>query len=140
MCAVLLAGCAVRPSSDDFRVTTSITQDIALEGRRSIVLQCFCPKVEIRRDATLVAARLTIVGTYDSVGYHGKQEPPTSIPYERLAFVETRDPESVTLVSRERTYMHHAMVVEALTIDAPSGINVRIDSLQSHQLEDRRVE
>ncbi|HVJ61593.1 MAG TPA: hypothetical protein VM555_02640 [Tahibacter sp.] len=126
--------------SNDFAVSTTITQEVALDGRHMIVVQCFCPNVEVRRDTKLVSARLTIFGHYDSVGYHGEQEPPKSIPYEQLAFVERRDPESVTLVSRERSFMHHASTVRKLTIDAPPGIGVRFDSLQWHQLEERKVD
>ena len=137
---IALAGTAVTQTSDDFDISTTITQNVSLRGLKTIVIRCHCPKREIRHDAKRDDLRLQIHGNYSSVGYHGKQDKPRSIPREQLAFVEQWGANSLTLVSHEATYMHHAMAVVELDIDAPAGVDVQIDPIPADDLEGRRVE
>ncbi|HJU39671.1 MAG TPA: hypothetical protein VJ724_08875 [Tahibacter sp.] len=137
--AMLFAGCAVR-ASDDFDVSTTITQNVALRGLKSVVVRCYCPKRDIRHDAKHDDLRLQIHGNYSSVGYHGNQEKPTSVPREQLAFVEQWGANSLTLVSHEQTYIHHALIVVDLDIEAPAGVDVRIEPIPADELEGRRID
>lgn len=135
-----LAGTACGQTSDDFDVSTTITQNVSLRGLKTVVVRCHCAKREIRHDANTSDLRLQIHGNYSSVGYHGNQKKPTSIPRERLAFVEQWGANSLTLVSREATYMHHALAIVKLDIDAPADVDVRVEPIPAAELEGRQVE
>jgi hypothetical protein len=136
---LLITRPAVGVTPDDFSVSGRITQDISVQGTRTVVIRCFCPNREVRRDAAAKGMRLRIEGTHSSVGYHGLQEKPTRLDEDLLRFVERWDGESLTIESREYTYIHHAFILDKLDIVAPPALAVIVKPLDRNELEGRRV-
>ncbi|MBL8297220.1 MAG: hypothetical protein JNN30_02625 [Rhodanobacteraceae bacterium] len=83
---------------------------------------------------------LEIAATYDSVGYHGKQEKPERIEDTRMRFVTRRDGDALVLESRERSMMHHAFVLNRVDLALPDGVALQLELISSSALEGRHVE
>lgn len=123
---LVVLGCATR--SDDFSVSGSSRQRIALAGAQVVILTCHCPALTVERFPDGNEVILQITATHSSVGYHGPQHKPTAVAPDLLRFSETRggNNDVVTLRSAEYRRMHHSLRIDALRIVVPEHVELRI--------------
>lgn len=138
---VVLGACArPRPVSDnnDFSITAQSQQQVALDGIRQVVLRCYCFRRRVVEVTGLPQIEIASTTTYDSVGYHGQQDKPKTIDDAALHFIERREGDTLILESRERTYMHHAFLLNDLEVRIPAGLPHTVEQITREQLEGRR--
>jgi hypothetical protein len=83
---------------------------------------------------------LDIAGRFSIVGYHGSREKAgvRDLSGPELGFSVSRPDDTLTLSSPEWTFIHHALLIDHLTITLPESIAIRFRQLSSDQLEGRR--
>lgn len=125
--------------AQDFSVRGSIEQKLDLENIEQIVLHCHCQNSFKRTQSVTGNFKLKISGTYDSVGYHGNQHIPSEMPSSMLDFTELRSNSTLTLISRERTFIHHAFLIDDLELIIPDSIDVQLRKVARYELEGRNI-
>ena len=134
MALVATAGCSML---NDYRVSGGAKQTVDLEGIREVTVECYCREsVRIHYDET-EALRLDITGELSSVGYHGRQSKPATVPPGMLRFSVVREGDRLTLSSSEYTYIHHAFIIERLGLAAPRDVALVFHPLKWGELEGR---
>lgn len=126
MCSAFVGvGCS--HVSDDFMVTGRRQQRITLGDASEVVIRCDCPDRQIllgKVDGVLV---IDARGRYGSVGYHGEQDRPRSMPDDLMDFAAVREGGTVILQSKEYAYMHHRHLLTKVQVRAPRGVQVRFE-------------
>jgi hypothetical protein len=134
-----VSACASNEESPDYSVSGKAEQLIPAGDAAIVVVRCYCPRHEIlgaRQDGFVdVQAQ----GTKSSEGYHGTQATPTSVPVEALRFVVNRQGKEMVLESRESTYIHHALILDHVSVAAPTNVSVRFEVIGWDALEGRSV-
>lgn len=127
-----LAGCASR--SDDFMVTDRHRQEILLEGATEVVVRCYCPERVWKQHAGIAKLIIDARGSFSSIGYHGAQDRPDSMPAGMQTFDLHKEGPVVVLKSREWTYIHHANLLSRIVVHSPSDVTVRFDPISWNEL------
>ena len=137
MMVSLLIGLVSSASAEDFNLDESFTQSVQIEDIDFVQIYCYCSnRIDIVRDETENLV-LEIEANHSSIGYHGNQEIPDKIPEELLKFSVDKNANSLSLLSKEYTFIHHAFIIESLEIRVPSGVRVKITPIEYKQLEGR---
>lgn len=123
--------------SSDYSVTSRLEQIIDAQAIDTIHIHCYCRSGFVRRTSTNNEFMLKVIGTMDSVGYHGSQSIPKEVPKELLSFKETRNSSFLKLASREFTFIHHAYMIDSLEIIVPDKTKVILLRLDRRELEGR---
>jgi hypothetical protein len=119
----------------------SYHQAIQLTTETEVVVESSMPeaKVVVQRgiDRQVI---LDITGRFSIAGYQGSREKAGArdLSGPELAFSVSRSTGTLTLSSPEWTYIHHALLLDHLTITLPESITLQIRRISSDQLEGRR--
>lgn len=123
--AITCVGCS--HSSDDFMVKGKQQQRVTLGDASEVVIRCDCPDREILPGKLNGVLVIDARGRYGSVGYHGDQDKPRSMPEDLMTFAATREGGTVILQSKEYAYMHHRHLLTKVRVHAPRGVQVRFE-------------
>jgi hypothetical protein len=138
--ATCLMGCSVPVRSSDFLVSSSHTQSVPIAGSRRVVVSCYCPTSSATESSTIDELQLRVAGSYSSVGYHGHQERPRTVPVELMQFKVSEDNDELRLESREFTFIHHRFLLNRVEVLYPIGTTVTFEPVPGSALEGRHVE
>jgi len=128
-------------SSTDFYIRNATVQRIAVPRDQTIVIKCYCPSRKATEDANSTELELRFSGTFSSVGYHGDQKKPSSIPEKFMRFTVTKNGSKLTIESHEFQFIHHLFVIDELEVVYPRGSGgVAFDPLSGNSLEGRHIE
>ncbi|WP_435315094.1 hypothetical protein [Cellulophaga fucicola] len=132
---LLTASC----SGQDFSINDFITQKLESKNKKILIVECYCDNsVTVKKtDDTLIT--INVKGNLSSLGYHGKQTTPKKIDKETLLFkvVETND--TITIISKEWTHMHHRYLIKDLNISIPKNMKYEIKKILGVDLEGRKI-
>ena len=124
--------------AEDFNVDGVFTQSVQVNNIELLQLHCYCSNnIDIVRD-NAEAIVLEIEANFSSLGYHGTQRIPDSIPESLLKFEANSSGSLLILSSHEYTVIHHAMIIKSLKIHVPSGIRFQLIPIEYNQLEGRK--
>jgi hypothetical protein len=142
--ALCLSVCGfAQPSSAQvfFDSSQAYHQAIRLMSETEVIVESSMPqeKVEVQRgtDGQVI---LSIVGRFSIAGYHGSRADAGAhaITGSDVAFRVSRTPDTLTLSSPEWTYIHHALLIDRLTIALPDAMAITFRRISSDELEGRR--
>jgi hypothetical protein len=122
-----VAGVGCSHVSDDFMVTGRRQQRVTLRDASEVVIRRDCPDRQILPSKADGALVIDARGRYGSLGYHGDQDKPRSMPDDLMDFATTREGARVILQSREFAYMHHRHLLTKVQVRAPRGVRVRFE-------------
>lgn len=121
--------------SQDYSVSDSTTQIIKANQAKFLLIECYCQdKAEVKKTKNEFIS-LNIIGNISSVGYHGEQTIPKGINEKRLLFKIEENNDTIRLISKEKTVMHHAYFIEKLSIDIPLNMDYAIKQ-KSHNTKE----
>ena len=124
-----------------FESSQSHRQIVQLMNDTEVVVESSMPeaKVVVQRGMASEVV-LDITGRFSIAGYHGPRENAgvQDLSGPELAFTLSRPDGTLTLSSPEWTFIHHALMIDHLTITLPESIALRLRQLSSDQLEGRR--
>jgi hypothetical protein len=124
-----------------FESKQSYRQAIELMRETEVVVESSMPeaKVIVQRgiDRQVI---LDITGRFSIAGYHGSRQNAGArdLAGPELAFRVSRTTGTLMLSSPEWTFIHHALLIDHLTIALPESITLKIRRLTGDELEDRR--
>lgn len=105
--------------SQDYSVSDSLTQIIQTNQAKFLSIECYCQdKAEVKKTKSKFIS-LKIKGNQSSVGYHGEQTIPKGINEKTLSFKIEEKNDTIRLISKENTIMHHSYFIEKLSISIP---------------------
>ena len=131
---------AAESSSTDFYVSSSYVQHIARENIRKLVVNCFCYAKKATESSAVKDLEFQVVGSYSSMGYHGKQDTPKSVPIEFLAFKVSGKQDVARAESHEFTFIHHSFILTSVEVIYPPGVTVVFEPVPESELEGRHIE
>ena len=124
-----------------FQSKQSFRQAVSLEREREVVVECTLPeeRVQVQRAAERKVV-LQMSGRFSIAGYHGSREDAgvREIAGDELAFRVSRAKEQITLASPEWAYIHHALLIDQLTITLPTSTTLKYVRIPDDELEGRR--
>jgi hypothetical protein len=139
-----LSVCCVATAGRDvvfFQSSQSHRQIVPLVNDTEVVVESSMPqaKIVVQRGISPEVV-LDITGRFSIAGYHGSRENAgvQDLSGPELAFTLSRSNGTLTLSSPEWTFLHHALLIDSLTITLPESIALRARQLSSDQLENRR--
>ena len=137
---ILLLLLTVSCKGQDISINDFITQKLEAKNKKLLIIECYCDNgVTVKKtDDTLVIIK--VKGNLSSLGYHGKQTAPKKIDTETLEFkvVETND--TLTIISKEWTQMHHRYLIKDLHISIPKHMKYEVKKIVGVNLEGRKIE
>ena len=126
-------------NGQDYSVEDSLTQEVKAEKVNYLIIECYCNNgVEINEKQT-ETINIDVVGKLESVGYHGDQEKPKVIGEETLSFKTEIENDTLRLVSKEWTFIHHSYLIDKLKIQIPKGLKYEIVKIDGDKLEGREI-
>lgn len=126
---------ALSCNGSDYSITDSLTQTVTAKETRFIEIVCHCPNgVDVTTSKDKVI-QIDIKGSLGSVGYHGEQIVPEGIGEATLSFKVEESNDTLRLISKEWTYMHHAYIIERLKVTIPFGTKYTLKNIPAEELE-----
>lgn len=123
----------------DYSLEGSLTQKVKAEKINYLIIECYCNNgVEITEKQTETIT-IDVVGELESVGYHGDQEKPKEIGKETLSFKTEIENDTLRLLSKEWSFIHHSFLIEILKIQIPKGLKYEIVKIDRGKLEAREI-
>ncbi len=132
-----MAGSRAEAGSSNFALSGKSEQIIDIEDARKIIIECFCPTHSLQAGLTQGSVKIVSTGTYSSAGFHGNQDVPGQFDPKWLGFDVKRTGNTLQLISPEYTYIHHALRIGSIVVEAPANVEVVFDVLQHYDLEGR---
>jgi hypothetical protein len=126
-------------SGQDYTVEDSMTQTLKADNVKHMIIECYCNNGVDVIETQTTTIKIDIKGKLESIGYHGKQEMPKEIRQETLSFKTEIKNDTLRLVSKEWTHIHHSYLIDELKIQIPTGIKYEIVKVSGRQLEGRRI-
>ncbi len=124
----------------DFSVEDCLTQTVNAENINYLIIECYCDNgVEINKKLT-ETINIDITGKLESVGYHGIQNKPEEIGEKILFFKTEIKNDTLRLLSKEWTFMHHSFLIDKLIIQIPERMKHEIIKINGQKLEGREIE
>lgn len=125
--------------SSDYEVEGSITQTISATDIQYLTIECYCQDgIQVTTtDDTIITAKIDAV--LKSVGFHGDQTAPEEIGEKMLSFKTEIKGDTLRLVSKEWTYIHHSYLIEELELEIPERVIYSVDTIHWRDLKDRKV-
>jgi hypothetical protein len=124
---LLLAAAAFSVScSSDYSVEDSITQTIPAANINLLIIECTCTdtvRIKEGEDDVIVAR---ISGELSSVGYHGDQTAPDEIGEKMLSFKVRVNGDTLHLISKEWSHIHHTFLIEKLELEIPRHLKYEL--------------
>ncbi|MCL5246242.1 hypothetical protein M4I21_10515 [Cellulophaga sp. 20_2_10] len=137
---ILLLLLTVSCKGQDISINDFITQKLEAKNKKLLIIECYCDNgVTVKKtDDTLVIIK--VKGNLSSLRYHGRQTAPKKIDTETLAFkvVETND--TLTIISKEWTRVHHSYVIQDLQISIPKHMTYELKKIAGVNLEGRKID
>jgi hypothetical protein len=99
-------------SGQDYSVKDSMKQTLDAERIGYVIIECYCNNGVDVKETQTKTIEIEIKGKLESVGYHGKQETPKKIGQETLSFKTEMKNDTLRIVSKEWTYIHHSYLIE----------------------------
>lgn len=127
-------------SGQDYSIKESMVQTITAEKINYLIIECYCDSGVWIQEFETNTIEIKITGILSSVGYHGLQEKPPKIGEKTLSFKPVINKDTLRLLSREWTFMHHAYLIDHLRIKIPKKLRYEIINIQGSQLEGREIE
>jgi len=120
--------------SRDFSLTGSLVQHVAIPAAGKIIVHCYCYMTSFS-EAAVTDVEIRVTGSFSSVGYHGDGKSPVVLPSEALSFDEVMlDDGTLRLKSRERMFIHSALVFDSVEIHHPIGTTVQFEQMSWSEL------
>ncbi len=130
---------AISCNGQDYSVTDSLTQKIETNRAKFIMIECYCNNgVDIEKTKNQFVT-IDVKGNLSSQGYHGEQTTPKEIGKETLSFKVAENNDTLRIISREWTVIHHAYLIEELKISIPDEMNYQIKKILGNELEGREI-
>lgn len=124
----------------DYSVVDSFSQSVNAVNVNYLIVECYCENgVEINEIQTNTI-NIDVVGNLASEGYHGDQKKPKEIKEETLSFKSEIVNDTLRLVSKEWTYIHHSYLIDKLKLQIPKGLKYEIVKIEGKDLEGRKIE
>jgi hypothetical protein len=110
------------PLQNDIDVTGEREDSFGLDGIRTVVLRCYCPRRNIRQEPMEPGLMLRARGRLRSQGYFGPKDPdPEGALHTALRF-EARREDSILYLEHPGSWrhMHHSMAVSEVWLSLPA--------------------
>ena len=137
ICIVLIA---VSCNGQDFTVSESLHQTVAIKNAKYLIIECYCENGVVLKETEEENITIDVAGILQSLGYHGEQTKPTKIGKETLSFKTEVKGDTLKLISKEWTFMHHSYLIEKVKFQIPDGMKHEIRKIKGQALEGRKRE
>tara|TARA_A100000171_G_scaffold31934_1_gene30334 strand:+ start:45 stop:476 length:432 start_codon:yes stop_codon:yes gene_type:complete len=126
-------------NGQDYSITDSLTQKIETGTAKFLLIECYCNNgIQIEKTENQLI-KIDVKGNLSSEGYHGKQTIPTKIDKETLLFKVEENSDTLRIISKEWTVIHHAYLIEKLKISIPHEMKYEIRKVLGNDLEGREI-
>jgi len=125
----LASGCSVAVRSTDFHVSSNHVQHVPVPDSKKIIVRCRCLVRAAIESEAVEDIQLHVVGSYSSVGYHGRQKVPKAVPLALLDFKITTENGDTVAEGHEFRRIHHDFTLNSLDVYFPHGTTVVFDAV-----------